>query len=71
MMVIPFKNSLPLLTPPPFPLLQEIFGKWEVPIYNDTYVMLFFGILKKLVSKWLASDQNEVIKPTLATIIIP
>ena len=29
-------------------------------MYNDTYVMLFFGLLKKLVSKWLTSDANEV-----------
>ena len=35
-------------------------GKWEVPIYNDMYVMLFFGILKKLVSKWLAENPTQV-----------
>ena len=35
-------------------------GKWEVPIYNDTYVMLFFGFLKKLVSKWLIEDADKV-----------
>lgn len=35
-------------------------GKWEVPIYNDTYVMLFFGLLKKLVSKWLTEDADKV-----------
>ena len=39
---------------------QELLGKWEVPIYNDTYVMLFFGLLKKLVSKWLVEDTNKV-----------
>ena len=39
---------------------QEVLGHWEVPIYNDTYVMLFFGLLKKLVSKWLTSDAIEV-----------
>jgi len=39
---------------------QEVLGRWEVPMYNDTYVMLFFGLLKKLVSKWLTSDANEV-----------
>ena len=27
---------------------------------NDTYVMLFFGLLKSLVSKWLTSDTNTV-----------
>lgn len=40
--------------------LQEVLGKWEVPIYNDTYVMLFFGLLKKLVAKWLVDDPNKV-----------
>ena len=30
-----------------------------MPIYNDTYVMLFFGMLKKLVSTWLVTDPNE------------
>ena len=44
-----------------FPSLQELLGRWEVPIYNDTYVMLFFGLLKKLVSKWLVlDDPNKV-----------
>ena len=33
-----------------------------MPIYNDTYVMLFFGLLKKLVSKWLTTDANQVSK---------
>ena len=41
---------------------QEVLGRWEVPIYNDTYVMLFFGLLKKLVSKWLTTDANQVSK---------
>ena len=35
-------------------------GKWEVPIYNDTYVIIFFGFNKKLVSKWLTDDPDEV-----------
>ena len=69
----PFPPPLPSpfstpLTPPlslPHPsssLSQEVLGRWEVPIYNDTYVMLFFGLLKKLVSKWLTTDPNEVSK---------
>ena len=47
---------------PPSSLSQEVLGRWEVPIYNDTYVMLFFGLLKKLVSKWLTTDPNKVSK---------
>lgn len=56
--------SFPSLSPshPPSSLSQEVLGHWEVPIYNDTYVMLFFGLLKKLVSKWLTTDPNKVSK---------
>ena len=61
--------SSPPLPSPPLSLShpssspsQEVLGRWEVPIYNDTYVMLFFGLLKKLVSKWLTTDANEVSK---------
>ena len=39
---------------------QEVLGKWETPIMNDACVMLFFGLLKSLVSKWLTSDSNAV-----------
>ena len=39
---------------------QNMVLKWEVPVFNDTYVMLFFGILKKLVGKWMALDSNKV-----------
>ena len=35
-------------------------GRWTIPIYNDTYVMIFFGILKKLVGQYLTTDANEV-----------
>ena len=40
---------------------QDVLRNWYVPLYNDTYVMLFFGILKKLVSKYLTDDPNKVI----------
>ena len=39
--------------------LQDVLGHWEVPIYNDTYVMLFFGLVKKLVSKYFAGSPDE------------
>ena len=35
-------------------------GKWEVPVYNDTYVMLFFGLLKNMVSGWLNLNDHRV-----------
>lgn len=40
-------------------LYKEVLGRWTVPIYNDTYVMIFFGILKKLVAQYLTTDANE------------
>ncbi|CAI8037287.1 Prodigiosin synthesizing transferase PigC [Geodia barretti] len=42
-------------------LFEEVLGKWETPIMNDACVMLFFGLLKSLVSKWLTSDSNAYI----------
>ena len=39
---------------------QEVLGNWEIPIMNDTYVMVFFGLLKSLVAKWLSSDATVV-----------
>ena len=33
--------------------------KWEVPIYNDTYVMIFFGLLKKLVTRFMCTGDDD------------
>ncbi|XP_065174718.1 rifampicin phosphotransferase-like [Sycon ciliatum] len=45
-------------------LFTDVLGKWEVPIINDTYVMIFFGLLKKLVARWMVSavgvDEHKV-----------
>ena len=38
---------------------QDVLGHWEVPIYNDTYVMLFFGLVKKLVSRYLTDSPDK------------
>lgn len=44
---------------------------------NDTYVMLFFGLLKKLVEKWMNMDSDKVVwletlfKFTMSHFIIP
>eukprot|EP00118_Oscarella_pearsei_P005272 m.24046 g.24046 ORF g.24046 m.24046 type:complete len:980 (+) comp28565_c0_seq3:186-3125(+) len=40
-------------------LFTNILDKWEVPIINDTYVMLFFGILKKLVGRFLCHGDDD------------
>lgn len=32
-------------------LESEVLAHWDTPIINDTYVMLFFGLLKKLVDE--------------------
>jgi pyruvate,water dikinase len=40
-------------------LNESVLGNWSVPIYNDTYVMIFFGLLKKLVSKYLTDDIDK------------
>eukprot|EP01137_Pigoraptor_chileana_P023651 Opistho-2@90297 len=39
-------------------LFENIIHKWETPIINDTYVMLFFGQLKKMVSKIFKDDKD-------------
>lgn len=35
-------------------------GRWLIPIYNDTYVMLFFGLLQRLVASYLSVDIEKV-----------
>ncbi|XP_064399663.1 rifampicin phosphotransferase-like isoform X2 [Halichondria panicea] len=40
-------------------LYKNLIGKWEVPVMNDTYVMLFFGLLKKLVGQWMNLDSDK------------
>ncbi len=37
---------------------QEIIYNWETPILNDIFVMIFFGVLKKLTSKWIQTEQD-------------
>jgi pyruvate,water dikinase len=40
-------------------LFKDVLGHWEVPIINDAYVMLFFGLLKKMVQKYLVEDSTK------------
>ncbi|XP_062522219.1 prodigiosin synthesizing transferase PigC-like isoform X2 [Corticium candelabrum] len=37
----------------------NMLDKWEVPIYNDTYVMIFFGLLKKLVTRFMCTGDDD------------
>ena len=41
-------------------IIQNVLSRWLVPIYNDTYVMLFFGMLQQLISSFLSVDIKEV-----------
>ncbi|XP_065843613.1 rifampicin phosphotransferase-like [Oscarella lobularis] len=40
-------------------LLTNVVDRWEVPVINDSYVILFFGILKKLVSSLLCKGDGD------------
>ena len=54
--------------------VQDVLGKWQIPILNDTYVMLFFGLLKKLVARWMKGaegmDDNKVPTQVFSHLII-
>ena len=40
-------------------LEQQLLRKWDAPIINDFFAMIFYGVLKKLVSIWLP-DKNHL-----------
>ncbi len=37
-------------------LEKSLLQKWDAPIVNDFFAMIFFGLLKKLSSKWLHDE---------------
>ncbi|MBZ0187408.1 MAG: hypothetical protein K8F91_14270, partial [Candidatus Obscuribacterales bacterium] len=37
-------------------LENELLTKWDAPIVNDFFAMMFFGILKKLTSSWIKEE---------------
>ncbi|MEY4065422.1 MAG: hypothetical protein RIR26_1630 [Pseudomonadota bacterium] len=39
-------------------LVEKVLKHWQAPIVNDTRCMVFFGVLKSLVSRWIG-DQKE------------
>lgn len=43
-------------------LTDRVLKHWQAPIVNDTRCMVFFGLLKAMTSRWLASDSDA---PTL------
>lgn len=56
-----FENmSLPELAAYYQSLDDRILRKWQAPIINDCLCMVFFGLLKKLTQKWLASGDEAV-----------
>ena len=36
-----------------------------MPIYNDTYVMIFFGLLKKFTGRWVITDDPDKVRRCL------
>ncbi|XP_065909543.1 rifampicin phosphotransferase-like isoform X2 [Dysidea avara] len=40
-------------------IYKNVIGRWEVPIYNDIYVMFFFGLLKKYTGRWVVTGDSD------------
>ncbi|MBP6280594.1 MAG: phosphoenolpyruvate synthase [Leptotrichiaceae bacterium] len=38
---------------------NEVLYKWNLPIINDFFTMIFFGLLKKIIKKWKLDDSEE------------
>ena len=45
---------------------QILLEKWEPPLVNDFFAMIFFGIFQKLVSKWIDSENLHLSNDLLA-----
>ena len=39
---------------------SEVLFKWDAPIINDFFAMIFFGLLKKLIDKWHLDDTDSL-----------
>lgn len=42
---------------------EKVLWSWRAPIINDFYVMIFYGTLKKLATKWIGDEslQNDLL----------
>lgn len=42
----------------------KLLKKWDAPMVNDLFAMIFYGLLRKLSKKW-CNDENESVQNTL------
>ena len=42
-------------------LEDQLLSKWQAPIINDYYTMVFFGLLKQLTGTWLGEDETSTL----------
>ncbi len=40
--------------------------KWEPPLVNDFFAMIYFGVFQKLITKWIGSDHPQLHNDLLA-----
>jgi pyruvate,water dikinase len=43
-----------------FMLQDSLLKRWRVPILNDFYTMIFFGLLKRVIEKWKLDDAGTL-----------
>jgi pyruvate,water dikinase len=41
-------------------LERELLRRWRVPILNDFYTMIFFGLLKRVIEKWKLDEHGTL-----------
>ncbi len=49
-----------------FELERKLLKKWDAPLVNDFYAMIFYGVLKKLLTKWNIDDKGTLQNDLLA-----
>ncbi len=47
-------------------LEMKLLNKWDAPLINDFFAMIFFGVLRKLVAKW-CGDRDGTLQNNLLT----
>ena len=40
-------------------LESSLLTRWDAPLINDFFAMIFFGVLGRLTAKWCASDEDD------------
>lgn len=41
-------------------LEQQLISRWDAPLVNDFFAMIFFGVLRKLTAKWLGDKDDTL-----------